>query len=72
MIGSVRTRASEYQSCSRTGGDVWSGGFQDGQHGHGPAEKTQPAIVGGDVLVVKGARTEEVAQLVVTSAEPGG
>jgi hypothetical protein len=42
------------------------------QHGHGPAEEEQSAAVGRDVLVVAGAGAEEVAELVVTSAEPGG
>ena len=47
-------------------------GLEDAQHGHGPAKKEQPAAVGGDGLVVAGAEAEEVAELVVTSAEPGG
>jgi len=49
-----------------------SGGFQDGQHCHAPAEEAQPATVGRNVLVVAGAGTEEVAQLVMASTEPGG
>jgi hypothetical protein len=53
-------------------GDVRSCGLEEAQHGHCPAKEEQSAAVGGDVLVVAGAKAEEVAQLVVTSAEPGG
>ena len=42
------------------------------QHGHGPPEKEQPAAIGGNVLVGAGAEAEEVAELIVASAEPGG
>ncbi len=51
---------------------AWSSGFQDGPHRHGPAEELQSAAAGGNVLVVAGARAEEVAKLVVASTEPGG
>src|SRR5215212_443236 len=70
--GSVSTRASKYSLCSRACGDIPSCGFQDGQHGHGPPEMEQPAPVGGNVLMVAGARAEKVAELVVGLAEPGG
>ena len=70
--GSVSTRASKYSLCSRTGGNVPSRGFQDGQHGHGAAEELESAAIGGNMLVVAGARTEKVAQFIVSPAEPGG
>ena len=49
--GSVRARASKYNLCSRTCGDVPSRGFQDGQHRHGAAEELESAAIGGNVLV---------------------
>src|SRR5215218_572722 len=70
--GSVRPRASEYGACLRTCGEGRSGRFEEGQHGRGPAEQEQSTAVGGDVLVVAGAGAEEVAELVVSPAEPGG
>ena len=48
-----------------------SGCFEDGQHRRGPAEQEQPTAVGGDVLVVAGAGSEEIAEFVVSPAEPG-
>src|SRR3954452_10822914 len=68
--GSVRARASQYNLCSRTGGNVPSRGFQDGQHRHGAAEELEPAAIGGNVLVVAGVRAEEVAQFIVSATEP--
>ena len=68
--GSVRARASKYNLCSRTCGDVPSRGFQDGQHRHGAAEELEPAASGGNGLVVAGGRAEEVAQFIVSPAEP--
>src|SRR4051794_21325352 len=70
--GSVSTRASKYSLCSRTGGDVPSRGFQDVQHRHGAAEELESVAIGGNVLMVTGARAEEVAQFIVSPAEPGG
>ena len=70
--GSVSTRASKYSLCFRTGGNVPSRGFQDGQHGHGAAEELESAAIGGHVLMLAGARAEEVAQFIVSPAEPGG
>src|SRR3954449_8105303 len=70
--GSVSTRASKYSLCSRTCGDIPSCGLQDGQDGRGPPEVEQPAPVGGNVLVMAGARAEEVAQFIVSATEPGG
>src|SRR5215212_8798903 len=70
--GSVRARASKYSLCFRTCGDVQSRGFQDGQHGRGPPEVEQSPAIGGNVLVVAGVRAEEVAEFIVSPAEPGG
>src|SRR5215208_5934653 len=70
--GSVSTRASKYSLGSRTCGDVQSCGFQDGQHRHGAAEELESAAIGGNVLMVAGARAEKVAQCIVSPAEPGG
>src|SRR3954451_4820770 len=72
LSGSVRARASKYDLCSRTSGDVPSRGFQDGQHRHGAAEELEPAAIGGNVLVVAGVRAEEVAEFIVCATEPGG
>src|SRR4051794_30190616 len=68
--GSVSTRASKDSLCSRTGGDVPSRGFQDDQHGRGPPEVEQSLASGGNGLVVAGARAEEIAQFIVSPAEP--
>ena len=46
--------------------------MQDGQHGRGPPEVEESAAIGGYVLVVAGARAEEVAQFIVCATEPGG
>src|SRR3954451_4372648 len=70
LTGSVRARASQYNLCSRTCGDVPSRGSQDGQHRHGAAEELEPAAIGGNVLVVAGVRAEEVAQLIICATEP--
>src|SRR5918998_6860256 len=48
-----------------------SSSCQDGEHGRGPAKEAQSAAVCGDMLVVTGAGTEDVPELVVPSAEPG-
>ena len=69
--GSVRTRASEY-CLSWDEAHPGSRGLQDGQPGHGPPEVEQSAAIGGNVLVRAEAGTEEVSELVVRSAEPGG
>src|SRR3954447_17584408 len=70
--GSVRARASKDTLCSRTCGDGPSRGFQDGQHRHGAAEELESAAIGGHVLMGAGARAEDVAQFIVSPAEPGG
>ncbi len=70
--GSVRARASQYSLCSRTDDDVLLRGLQRAQHRHGAAEKLESAAIGGNVLMVAAARAEEVAQLIVSSTEPGG
>ena len=41
-------------------------------HGRGSPEVEQSASVGGNVLMVAGARAEIVAQFIVSPAEPGG
>jgi hypothetical protein len=69
--GCVRVRVSRCRLCS-CGDGGWSGGFQDGQHGHAPAEEEQSAAISWDMLVVVGSEAQEVAEFVVTSAEPGG
>ena len=71
-VGSVRARASKYNLCSQTGGDVPSRGFHDGQHGHGAAEELESAAIGGHMLMVTEAGAEEVAQFVVSATEPAG
>ena len=68
--GSVRARASQYSS-SWDEADPGSCGLHDGEHGRGPPEVEQSAAVGGNVLVEAGTRAEEVAQFIVSPAEPG-
>src|SRR3954469_12130052 len=70
--GSGRARASKYNLCSRTGGNVLSRSFQDGQHGHAAAEKLESAAIGGNVLMMAGAEAKEVAQFIVCATEPSG
>jgi hypothetical protein len=70
LDGSVRARASKYNLCFRMCGDIPSRGFQDGQHRHTPPEKEESAAVGGNMLVMAGARAEEVAQFIVGATEP--
>lgn len=72
VIGSVRAHAGEYDLRFQARGGAVPCGFQDGQHGHCAAEVEQSAACGGDALVVAGARSEEVAQFLVGSAEPAG
>ena len=69
--GSVSFCASQYRSCSRTRCAAALRNFEDGQHGHGPAEEEHSAAEGGDVLVAAGTGAKVVAQLVVPSTEPG-
>src|SRR5215207_2033818 len=71
IIGSVRAGANQYRLCWDEA-NPGSCGLQNGQHGRGPPEVEQPASVGGNMLVVAGAEAEEVAQFVVSPAEPGG
>src|SRR5690349_14363018 len=47
-------------------------GLQGGQHSHAAAEELESAAVGGNVLMMARARAEEVAQFIVSPAEPGG
>jgi transposase-like protein len=53
-------------------GRIGSGGFQDAQRCHGPAEEAQSPLIGGDVLAVGGTEAEEAAELVVGATEPPG
>jgi hypothetical protein len=69
--GSVRARASKYR-LSWDEANPGSCGLQDGQHGRGPRRWSSLRRVGGNVLMVAGARAEEVAQFIVSAAEPGG
>src|SRR5215204_901337 len=69
--GSVRARARKYR-LSWDEANPGSCGLQDGQHGRSPPEVEQSASVGGNVLMVAGAEAEEVAQFIVSPAEPGG
>src|SRR5918998_2088271 len=48
-----------------------SRGFQDGEHGRGPAEEEHSAAVCGNMLVVTGAGAEDVSEFIVPPAEPG-
>src|SRR3954470_20010829 len=66
--GSVRTRASQCRLKANPG----SCGLQDGQHGHTPPEVEESAAIGGNMLMGAGAEAEEVAQFIVSPAEPGG
>src|SRR3954467_12345785 len=68
--GSVRTRASQ---CRLKWDEANPGscGLQDSQHGHTPPEVEQSAAIGGNMLMVAGAEAEEVAQFIVSPAEPG-
>src|SRR4051794_9647439 len=68
--GSVRTRARRYR-LSWDEANPGSCGLQNGQHGRGPPEVEQSAAVGGNVLMVAGARAEKVAEFIVSATEPG-
>ena len=48
-----------------------SSGFQDGEHGRGPAEEEHSAAVCGNMLVMIGAGAEDVSEFIVPPAEPG-
>src|SRR3954453_4430812 len=47
-------------------------GLQDGQHCHAAAEELESAAIGGNMLMVAGARAEEAAQFIVCATEPSG
>src|SRR3954453_1837501 len=70
-MGSVRARASQYR-LTWDEANPGSCGLQDGQHRHTPPEGEERASVGGNMLVMAGARGEEVAQFIVRPAEPSG
>ena len=69
--GSVRARANQYR-LSWDEANPGSCGLQDGQHGHAPPEELESAAIGGNMLMVAGARAEEVAQFIVCATEPSG
>jgi hypothetical protein len=46
--------------------------LQHAQHGHGAAEELESAAIGGNMLVMAGARAEKVAEFIVSATEPGG
>jgi hypothetical protein len=46
--------------------------LQHAQHGHGAAEELESAAIGGNMLVMTGARAEKVAEFIVSATEPGG
>src|SRR4051794_34113164 len=60
--GSVSTRARKYRLSwdEANPGLCGSCDLQDGQHGRGPPEVEQSAAVGGHMLMVAGARAEDV------------
>jgi hypothetical protein len=70
-MGSVRARASQYR-LSWDEANPGSCGLQDGQHGRSPPEVEESAAIGGHMLMVAGARAEDVAQFIVRPAEPSG
>ncbi len=51
-------------------GHVRLGGLQQAHDGRGAAEKVEPTVVGGNMLMRAGPGTEEVAQFVVASTKP--
>src|SRR5215217_8813482 len=51
-------------------GELRLRGLEHGERAAGTTEVKQATAVGGDGLVVAGARAEEVAELVVASTEP--
>src|SRR3954464_9842653 len=69
--GSVRARAKQYR-LSWDEANPGSCGLQDGQHGHAAAEELESAAIGGNMLMVAGARAEEAAQFIVCATEPSG
>ena len=69
--GFVRARASRYR-LSWNEANPGSCGLQDGQHRHTSPEMEQSAAIGGNVLMVAGARAEKVSQFVIRATEPGG
>jgi|tagenome__1003787_1003787.scaffolds.fasta_scaffold17694497_1 hypothetical protein len=52
-----RQQVSPEPGCANPG----SCGLQDGQHGRGPPEELESAAIGGNMLVVAGARAKEVS-----------
>src|SRR3954462_7150550 len=71
QLGSVRARASQYR-LTWDEANPGSCGLQDGQNGHAAAEELVSAAIGGNTLMVAGARAEEAAQFIVCATEPRG
>src|SRR3954464_12517195 len=69
--GSARARARQYR-LSWDEANPGSCGLQDGQHCHAAAEELESAAIGGNMLMVAGARAEEAAQFIVCATEPSG
>src|SRR6186713_1817491 len=68
--GSVSFRASQYNRDIV--GGILSGGLKNPKHSGGSAELTKTATIGGDILAVEGANTEEVAKLIVAATKSAG
>src|SRR3954468_23620454 len=71
-VGFCQDSRQQMQPTLSASGQGRSSGFQDGERGRGPAEEEHSAAVCGNVLVVTRAETEEVAELIMTAAEPVG
>ncbi len=71
LAGSVRARAKQYR-LSWDEANPGSCGLQDGQHGHAAEEELECAAIGGNMLMMAGARAEEAAQFIVCATEPSG
>jgi hypothetical protein len=56
--------------CSRTGDDVRLRSLQSAQHCHSLPEEEQSAAAGGNVLVGTRAKAKEVAEFIMSPAEP--
>ena len=69
--GSVRAPASQDRLSWGDAANPGARGLQESQHRHDPPEEEESASVGGNMLVVAGAEAEDVAQFIVSAAEPG-
>src|SRR5689334_10201965 len=68
--GSVRDRANQY-SRDVVGRNL-SSGLENRKRCGGSAKLTKTATIGGDMLAVEGANTEEVAKLIMATTESAG